>query len=152
MEEINMNAHEMWNLFCNRNNIKNENYVAWAFGCAADKLASLVLNEIKVATASAYDLFELDDSEPMPKVGDYSIILNSKAEAVCVIRTTKLYVKKFLEVSEEHAVKEGEGDKSLDYWRKVHKEFFTDEFKKFGLEFSYDMKVLCEEFEVVFRP
>ena len=41
---------------------------------------------------------------------------------------------------------EGEGDKSLDYWRKVHIKFFEEEF---GDKFNEDMEVLCEEFELV---
>ena len=35
-----------------------------------------------------------------------------------------------IEVSEEHAYKEGEGDRSLAYWRAVHEEFFTKEFEE----------------------
>ncbi len=41
------------------------------------------------------------------------------------------------------------GDKTLDYWRKVHHEAFAQELNELGLEFSDDMPVLCETFEVV---
>ena len=34
----------------------------------------------------------------------------------------------FDEVSKEHAYKEGEGDRSLAYWRDVHEDFFAEEF------------------------
>jgi len=38
---------------------------------------------------------------------------------------------------------------SLEYWRRVHKEFFGEELKENNIEFSEDMLVVCEEFEVV---
>lgn len=65
------------------------------------------------------------------------------------MRTTKVYTVPFKDVSAEHAAKEGEGDLSLDYWREVHKEFFTEELEEIGESFSEDMLVVCEEFEVI---
>ena len=63
-----------------------------------------------------------------------------------MIRTTKVYCRPFREVSAEHAFKEGEGDRSLDYWREVHRDFFTREMDAAGLTFDEDMPVVCEEF------
>ena len=65
-------------------------YEVWAFGEAPDKLASLVKDGIKTATCSAYDLYEAED-ESLPVVGEYSVILDSHDEAVCIIRTEKVY-------------------------------------------------------------
>lgn len=45
---------------------------------------------------------------------------------------------------------EGEGDMSLEYWRKIHRVFFTEELKDLEKEFTEDMMVVCEEFEVVY--
>ena len=107
-----MNAAEMWERFCEKSGIKAD-YDDWAFGGAPDALAELVLNGIKTATASAYPLYE-QEQEPLPKAGDYSVILNTKGEAVCIIRTTKVYVVPFREVSADHAFREGEDDRSLE--------------------------------------
>jgi uncharacterized protein YhfF len=125
-------------------------YEAWAFGGAPDKLARLVVSGIKTATCSALVLFELED-EPIPKPGDYSVILDSVGNAVCIIRTTRVYVVPFGDVSEDHAFKEGEGDRSLDYWRAVHEEFFTEELATVHLQFDKRMELVCEEFELVFH-
>ncbi len=144
-----MNAQELWRSFAREKGIEHDNYEAWPFGAAPDKLADLVIKGIKTATASLYCLYEIE-SEPMPKAGDYSVILNSKGEAVCIIRTTKVHVEPFNMVSPEHAFKEGEGDRSLAYWRMVHTEFFTDCLSGTGISFSEDMEVLCEEFELVY--
>ena len=145
-----MTGKELWDLFTKENNIDENNYEAWAFGVEADVLANLVVTGEKTATASAYPLYEVED-EPLPSAGEYSVILDSKDNAVCVIQTTKVYVIPFNEVTEEQAFKEGEGDKSLEYWREVHKKFFTECMEEAGLKFSSDMKVVCEEFVVVYK-
>ena len=124
-------------------------YEAWSFGEAPDKLADLVLQGIKTATCSAYDLYQIN-TEPLPQAGDYSVILNSSEEAVCIIKTIKVYVTEFKNVSEEHAFKEGEGDRSLEYWRKVHESFLTNELASVHKSFENNTKVVCEEFEVVY--
>ena len=125
------------------------NYQAWAFGGAPDKLARLVLQGVKTATCSALALYE-HENEAIPKAGDYSVILDSDEQAVCIIRTTKVYIAAFDQVSERHAYLEGEGDRSLEYWRQVHEEFFTEELKTIQQNFDAKMELVCEEFEVVF--
>ena len=125
-------------------------YEAWAFGEAPDKLVDLVLKGIKTATCSAYDLYSIDN-EPLPQAGDYSVILTSSDEAVCIIKTLNVYVTAFNQVSEAHAFKEGEGDRSLEYWRKVHINFLTNELASVNRSFDENTKVVCEEFEVVYK-
>lgn len=125
-------------------------YEAWSFGEAPDKLADLVIQKIKTATCSAYDLY-LINNEPLPQEGSYSVILNSNDQAVCIIKTLKVYVTAFDQVSEEHAFKEGEGDRSLEYWRKVHENYLTNELASVNKTFDGNTKVVCEEFEVVYK-
>ena len=140
-----MTAQELW-----EKSGFTGSYEAWPFGEAPDKLADLVLKGIKTATCSAYDLYMINN-EPMPQAGDYSVILNSKGDAVCIIKTIKAYVAEFNKVSKEHAYKEGEGDRSLEYWRKVHEKFLTNELASVNKAFNENTKVLCEEFEVVYK-
>ena len=139
-----MTAQEMWD----RSGFQG-NYQAWAFGGAPDKLAKLVLQGVKTATCSSLALYE-HENEEIPKVGDYSVILDSDGQAVCIIRTTKVYIETFDQVSERHAYLEGEGDRSLEYWRQVHEEFFTEELKTIQQNFDAKMELVCEEFGVVF--
>ena len=139
-----MTAQEMWKA----SGIEAE-YEAWAFGDDPDTLAELVRTGVKTATASAYPFYELEGEE-LPKAGEYSVILDTKDEAVCIIRTTKVYVTPYCEVTAEQAWEEGEGDRSLDYWRKVHEAFFRKELEAVNLPFTEDMGVVCEEFEVVY--
>ena len=78
------------------------------------------------------------------------MILDSSSRAVCVIRTDRVYMVPFREVSAEHARREGEGDLSLAHWREVHERFFLQEMKKAGLLFDEEMLVVCEEFSCVY--
>lgn len=144
-----MTAEEMWDLYAQRAGLNHVEYEAWAFGDQTDELAALVAAGQKTATASAYPLYELEQ-EPLPQAGEYSVILDNEDRAVCVIRTDRVYVTPFREISEEHARREGEGDLSLSYWRKVHERFFRQEMEAAGLTFDEDMPVVCEEFSCVY--
>ena len=147
-----MKAQELWERFSSQHSISAP-YQAWAFcngGEVGDRLAGLVLDGIKTATASAYIAYQTEN-EPLPKAGDYSVILYDSGEAACVIQTTRVELVPFDQVSASHAYKEGEGDRSLEYWRIVHREAFLPDHQAAGLPF--DEKGLCvlEEFAVVCR-
>lgn len=59
-------------------------------------------------------------------------------------------VVRFDEVSEEFAAAEGEGDRSLAFWREAHWAAFSREFEGMQRSPQPDMPVVCERFEVVF--
>lgn len=111
-------------------------------------LTELVLKELKTATSSLYILYE---NEPLPRVGEYSIILDENDMACCIIKNIKVDIVSFSEVTEEHAFREGEGDRKLETWKKIHKLFFTRCLEEKGKTFDDNMLVVCEEFEVVYR-
>lgn len=147
-----MTAQEMWEQYSAESGV-DAPYEAWAFcdgGEVGDKLARLVLAGIKTATASAYIAYQTEN-EPVPKVGDHSVILWDNGEAACIIRDTKVSLVPFDEVSERHAYLEGEGDRSLAYWRQVHEEFFTPDYEEAGKPFDRHGLVVLEEFDVVYR-
>lgn len=145
-------AEQLWKTYCNTCNIDvNTPHEAWPFGGSGDELADLVLAGDKRATTSLYELYEFEN-EKIPCVGDYSIILDGSDHAVCIIRDIDVEIMPFCCVDEEYAFTEGEGDKSLDYWRREHEKFFSQELmEETGREFKPDAKVVCETFEVVFR-
>lgn len=145
-----MTDKEMWNAFCKASGTESENYDSWAFGDNPDNLASLVLEGRKRSTASVYDLYAYDHEE-LPQVGDFSVILDSEDQAVCVIRNTEVKVVPFRDVDEEHARSEGEGDLSLAYWREVHRKCFTKWMEEAGMAFKDSTEIVLERFEVVYR-
>lgn len=146
-----MDAKKLWDLFVvNYPKYQDASYTAWQFGVEADLLAELTAKGIKTATTSGYDLYE-KEHEPLPKEGEFNIILNHDNQAICITQTTKVYVVPFKDVTKEHAFKEGEGDRSLEYWRRVHIEFFSEYYTENGVPFNEDSFVVCEEFEVVYQ-
>lgn len=131
----------------------DKNYTAWHF-CDneqdANELAELVVNETKKATASLYLSYE-HDGDKIPEVGDLSVIINWDGVAQCIIQTTNIDIVPYKNVSEEFAATEGEGDKSLEYWKRAHWNYFGREMKALALEPTEDMLVICEKFEVVYK-
>ncbi|CIV47490.1 ASCH domain-containing protein [Streptococcus pneumoniae] len=144
-----MTPQEMWNKYKQINPSIGDEIDAWAFGVEPDLLADLVFKGEKTATASAYDLY-VNPHEPLPQVGTFDVILDSQNQAVCIVEITKVSVKPFNRVSADHAYKEGEGNKTLVYWRQVHEDFFRDCLGEAGLTFTPESKVVLEEFRKVY--
>ena len=116
----------------------------------ADKLLSLYIEGTKTAGSGLVKDYELA-GDPLPKVGNYWIILNSKGEPGCIVKTIKVEQYKFDEVPEEVAIAEGEGDLSLDYWQKAHREFFSPYLADWGIEDLDQEMVVTEFYEVVYK-
>lgn len=144
-----MTAEQLWGRYIKEKDPGNLEYEAWQFGSAPDELADLVKRGIKTATCSLYHWYE-NGEEKLPAEGEYSVILNSKDEAQCIIRTTRVSIVPYCDVSGEHAYMEGEGDRSLTYWKMVHKQVFSEELLQIQKEFTDEMKVVCEEFELLY--
>ncbi|WP_455425208.1 ASCH domain-containing protein [Dryocola sp. LX212] len=120
---------------------KYENVERWAFGDTerqADELAKLVLDGVKTATCSNLD------GEGIPQPGDIFVVVDGKNEPVCAIELTTVDMKPFDQVDEAHALAEGEGDKTLAYWRREHQRFF-EEYELF----SPDMTLVLMDFKVL---
>jgi uncharacterized protein YhfF len=115
----------------------------------ADELAKLDLAGTKRATAGLQWSFEAE-KKPLPKSGVLSVVTNWKTEPQCVVETTNVAIVPYDDVTERFAVAEGEGDKTLQYWREVHWLYFGRECKRIGKEPSLRMPVVCEEFRVVY--
>ena len=128
-------------------------YIAEAFGDNPDlaqELGLLVVDGIKSGTCSA--LWEwIAEGNPIPQPGLISIVLDGTKEPMCIIETTEVFICRFRDVDEDFAAAEGEGDHSLEYWRKAHFNFFSRVLPKIGKEFSEDMPLVCERFKVIYK-
>jgi uncharacterized protein YhfF len=114
---------------------------SFAFGDGpklADELLDLVIKGVKTATCSAED--EPNTSTP----GERWIVLDGRGEPACVIETIEVAYRRFPEVDGAFAYEEGEGDRSLDYWRQAHRNYFGRQGK-----FREDMMLMCERFRLV---
>ena len=114
---------------------------SFAFGdgpALADELLDLVIREVKTATCSTED--EPNTSKP----GECWIVLDGSGKPACVIETLEVTYRRYNEVDAAFAHDEGEGDRSLGYWRSAHRNYFGRRGK-----FSEDMMLMCERFRLV---
>ena len=136
---------EYWRRFVAATGIDGP-YMAWGFGNTeqmATELGLLVRDGPKRATASLRSAY--DGDEPMPRLGDLSVILDGRGHPLCVIRTTGVEVRRFGDVDAKFAWTEGEGDRSLEYWREAHISFFAAD----GRPFGEDTEVVLQRFELL---
>lgn len=115
----------------------------------ANELLALVVCGKKKATASNYYVYE-SEGESCPQIGDINILTDFHGNPQCIIITTRVDILPFNQVSAEFALLEGEGDGTLEYWRRGHKHFFTIECEDCGKQFDEEMPVVCEQFEVIY--
>ena len=123
---------------------------AWAFGATpeqADELLALVLDGTKTATSSALWDYEAE-GEDLPVAGTLGIVVDSAGTPRALVVTTDVRTVPFDEVDEDHAHAEGEGDRTLAHWRRVHEDFFT-EHASHDRGFARDMPVVLERFRVL---
>lgn len=116
---------------------------------SANHLLGLVLSGRKRATASS-GLYFKNSNTPLPKPGDLSIVTDWNGTPHCVIETTKVTALPFREITFDICKREGE-DETLASWQAGHIRFFTDEGMAEGYAFSWDMPVVFEDFEVIYK-
>ena len=129
-----------------------QNVVAGYF-CAdeenADICSDLILRGEKTATCSLKYWYE-SGLEPMPKIGNLQVVTDWNGNPTSIIETTDVAECQFSEVTGEFAALEGEGDQSLDGWRKTHWAFFSAECEEQGLQPGNSMVLVLEKFKVVY--
>ena len=106
----------------------------------ADELAELVLAGKKRATCWAAS------EGPKTHAGQQWVVLDGAGVPVAVVETTELTQRRFDEVDAAFAFDEGEGDRTLASWCRVHQNYFGRQ----GT-FAPDMLLWCERFRLVMR-
>ena len=111
---------------------------------------SFVLREGGGITIAMQDgIHDFDPAtEPIPTVGDHSVILDGEGRPVCIIRTTSVEIRPFGEVDAAFAWDEGEGDRSLDDWRRGHAWYFAS----VRTPIDDSTPLVLERFEKVWPP
>lgn len=116
----------------------------------ANTCADLVCKDIKRATSHSLLGMQLR-GETIPKIGDFFVVTDWSGKAKCIIRTTSVKLIPYFAIHAEHARLEGEGDKSLEHWRKTHWEYYTRELAEFDRKPLESMIIVFERFEKVFQ-
>jgi|SRR5690348_4041683 len=115
---------------------------SFAFGDSpelADELLALVLEGKKRATCWA-----VAEGMKGAEIGKLMVVRDGGGRPRAVVQTFELTQRRFDEVDEQFAFDEGEGDRSLAYWRAAHQRYFT----RLKL-FRPEMMLWCERFRLV---
>jgi uncharacterized protein YhfF len=116
----------------------------------ADDLLKPILQGIKTATCSS--LWEWEhEQEELLAVGTLACIIDGSGLPRCILETISVVETPFNEVTADFAYHEGEGDRSYEYWRREHWNFFSRTLPRIGREPTETMPLLCERFRVVYR-
>jgi len=151
--KIHASVPKMWNEFIaeNPDYESQEQAESWYF-CDNEKdakeCAKLVQEGKKQATSTSLWWFE-KHNEALPQIGDVYIVTDWYGIAKAIIKTHKVEQIPYKEITEAYAAIEGEGDQSLEYWKKVHWDYYTREMEEFDEIPTEDMVIVCEQFETI---
>ncbi|PMG35970.1 RNA-binding protein [Vibrio breoganii] len=115
----------------------------------ANLCAQLILRGEKRASCSM-EYWYSHEGEAMPAVGHLQVVTDWQGEPICIIEITSVDTCKYCDVSAEFAALEGEGDKSLEWWREAHWKFFSLECQELGITPTQEMQLVLEHFKVVY--
>jgi len=151
---MNESVKKMWDNFVKANTAHQalpmpEHYYFCDNKKDANECAELVVKGIKQATAGSLWSYE-QENEPLPKIGQLYIITDWNKQAKAIIELIKIEQIAFKNITDKFAATEGEGDKSLAYWRKVHWDFFSREMQAKGAQPTEDMIIVCEYFKTIY--
>jgi len=132
---------------------RSKTYIAEGWGdspAMADELGALIVQGLKTATCSALWEWEAE-GDPVPQKGWVTVALDGRGEPLCIVETVEVTIRNYNVVDPDFASDEGEGDLSLKYWRQAHKNYFSRVLPKIGSEFSEEMPLVCERFQVIYK-
>jgi uncharacterized protein YhfF len=144
---------EFWQEFCLETDADSgTSYLVWCFGNTpemAEELLQAVLDGRKRAAVSLVWEFE-NRPKDAPILNGYIVVTNFEGIPACVLKLTELRVLPFRDVDAEFAFDEGVGDQSLDHWRQVHWEYFSEICTEIGRIPEPAMPVNCKRFELIY--
>jgi uncharacterized protein YhfF len=130
----------------------------WGFGFPGplrDELTALALAGTKTTTAGLLAEMEAE-GEAVPEPGAREVLLDSHERPIAVIETVECPVVRLVEVTDRHAIDEGEGYANSAEFRVVHERFwnaYIDDLRKLlgdpEFRLTDDTLIACQRFRVV---
>lgn len=93
-------------------------------GESRTRLIDFIVNGNKRATAGLLDDYA-KESEPVESVGECLAMLNNDNQHVATLRVTRVEVSRFIDVPDEFALAEAEGDLNAADFRASHNDFWS---------------------------
>ena len=85
----------------------------------------------------------------LPQAGALTVVLDGQGRPLGIVETTEVTIRPYDEVDAQFAYEEGEGDRSLEFWRAAHWRFFSRSLSKIGRTPAPDMPLVCERFRLI---
>ncbi|MFT6167367.1 MAG: hypothetical protein ACJAV5_001757 [Vicingaceae bacterium] len=145
---------ELWEAFIGQNpEYKDKELGEWFNFCDNEKeakvCAQLTKDGIKQASSTSLWWFEKNHAD-LPEVGNIYVVTDWYKIAKAIVEVVKVEQIPFNKITEEYAAIEGEGDKSLKYWKDTHWAYYTGEMDEFDEKPTEDMLIVCEQFKTIF--
>ncbi|MET9719397.1 ASCH domain-containing protein [Streptomyces rochei] len=122
-------------------------------GPLRDRLVAAILDGSKTSTTGLVVEYE-QDGEPLPEVGQRSVVVDSDDRPVAVVEVTEVRVVPLARVDLAHAVDEGEGYTGVAAWRAGHERFWHSAEMRAalgdpGFEVDDETQAVLERFRLV---
>jgi uncharacterized protein YhfF len=146
--------HSLWEEYCAETGRSGPSPSSDQFGDTpelADELLALVFKGQKQATCELKIWFD-SRGHKLPEIGDQWIITDGSGTEQCIVETTQVDLCSVREVDEAFAWDEGEGDRSLGFWKDAHDAYYTRQAARDGFAYSDEMTCVCERFILVWPP
>jgi uncharacterized protein YhfF len=114
----------------------------------ADEGATLILNGMKTLTSSPF--WDYPDSK-IPFVGALSVLLDGSRRPRGIGETTRVEIMPLGAITEEMARAYGEGERTVEWWRRVMGAFYTASATRHSAVLTDDTPHIWEWFAVVHR-
>ncbi len=114
----------------------------------ADRLLALVVDGPKRATASCRLDYAADGSD-LPEVGEAAVVCDGRGRPAALVETTEVRIGRLGSVDEAFAWDEGEGDRTLADWLRMHRNFFERSLGPVWERWGDDLPVVFERFALV---
>lgn len=93
-------------------------------GESRENLVNLILYGNKRATAGLLKEYE-EEGEPIEHVGEFLAMIDNNGDHVGTLQVTRVEVLRFIDVPDEFALAEAEGDLNAEDFRRSHLAFWT---------------------------
>ena len=114
----------------------------------ADEGAALILNGTKTLTSSPF--WDYPDGK-IPFVGALAVLLNGSQRPRGIVETTRVEIMPFGAINEEMALAYGEGERTVEWWRRVMGAFYRASAARHNAILTDDTPHIWEWFTVVHR-
>ena len=126
-------------------------FLPMAIGSApdhADEGAALILNGTKTLTSSPF--WDYPDGK-VPFVGALSVLLDGSQRPRGIVETTRVEIMPLAAITEEMARAYGEGERTVEWWRRVMGAFYRASAARHNVALTDDTLFIWEWFVVVHR-